>query len=105
MGSLHVARIFASGGAQAANRLVTYYNSIHPLASVFDAFLLGVGGGQLRADLDVKVFKLLSETDIAANQAAIRQPDSDRFWRWEVAGAALIDFHLQGGTYPPRRSG
>jgi hypothetical protein len=53
----------------------------------------------MRTDLDVKAFKILSETDMAGNhvaksQAWMRQPDSDRFRRWEVAGAAHLDFHV-----------
>ncbi len=44
--------------------------SIHSPAGVFDAFFLVGGVGLLRTDLDAKVFKLLSETDVGANQAA-----------------------------------
>ena len=94
MGGLHVERVLATGGSQSAARLVTYHNSIHPLAGVFDAFFLVVGGRLLRTDLDVKVFKVQSETDIAGIHAALRQADSDHFRRWEVAGAAHVDFHL-----------
>lgn len=100
MGGLPVERIFAVGASQSANRLVIYHNSIHPLARVFDAFLAVVGGGQLRTDLDVKVFKPLTETEIAGNQVALRQPDSDHFRRWEVAGAAHLDFHLSQELKP-----
>ncbi len=95
MGGLHVERIFAAGASMSAAALVTYHNSIHPLAGVFDAFLPVVGGGKLRTDLNVKVFKLVSETDIATgNAVANRQPDSDHFRRWEGAGTAHLDFHL-----------
>lgn len=99
MGRLHVEQVLAIGASQGANRLVTYHNSIHPLAGVFDGFLLIVGGPQLRTDLDVKVFKILSETDVIGNavtlaQAPIRQPDTDHYRTWEVAGAAHLDFHL-----------
>ncbi len=99
MGGLPVQRVFAVGLSMGANRLLMYHNSIHPLAEVFDAFLLVGGGALLRTDLDVKVFKLLSETDVAGNanaksQAWMRQPASDRFRRWEVAGAAHLDFRL-----------
>ena len=41
---------------------------------------------KLRTDLDVKAFKVLSETDVAGTQADLRQPDSNHFRRWEVAG-------------------
>ena len=70
---------------------MTYHNSIHPLAEGFDAFLfLGIGG-QLRTDLDVKVFAVDTETDILGKSAA-RQADSDRLRTWEVAGTSHVDF-------------
>lgn len=99
LNTLHAERVIAMGVSQSAYRLAVYHNSIHPLAGVVDGFLL-VGGTMasfaepsLRTDLNVKVFKLLSETDIALlTEVALRQPDSDHFRRWEVAGAAHIDF-------------
>jgi hypothetical protein len=94
MGGLHVKRIIATGASQSARRLGLYHNTIHPLAGAFDAFFLAVGGRLLRTDLDVKVFKVLSETDVAGIHAALRQPDSDRLRRWEVAGSAHLDFHM-----------
>jgi hypothetical protein len=100
MGGLRAERVFAIGVSGSANRLALYHNSIHPLAGVFDAFLVVAGGGQLRTDLDVKVFKVLTETDVAGNQAALRQPDSDHFRRWEAAGAAHLGFDVQQGIAP-----
>ncbi len=92
MGGLHVELVLAIGGSLSAGRLVMYHNSIHPLAGVFDGFTLVNGGDQLRTDFDTKVFKILSESEMAGKQANIRQPDSDRFRRWEVAGASHIDY-------------
>jgi alpha/beta hydrolase family protein len=99
MGGLPVQRVVAGGVSQAATFLVTYHNSIHPLAHIIDGFFFALGGGAVRTDLDVKAFKILSETDVAGNhvaksQAWIRHPDSDHFRRWEVAGAAHLDFHV-----------
>jgi hypothetical protein len=108
MGDLIVKRVLAMGASQPTIRLVRYHNSIQPLASVFDGFLLFSGGPTLRTDLDIKAFKILSETDVAGSQAALRQPDSDHFRRWEVAGSAHLDFHaaqelepLQARDLPP----
>jgi len=119
MGGLQVQRIFAVGWSQSAVRLTSYHNSIHPLARDFDAFgMMGVDGQvllPLRTDLDVKVFKVLSETNVAGNaiapsQAFLRpgEPNSDHFRRWEVAGAAQLGFHevqeaapLQARDLPP----
>lgn len=107
MGGLPVEQVFAIGGSQSAARLVTYHNSIHSLSGVFDAFLLMVGGPPVRTDLTVKVFKVLSETDVIGNeittpQAPIRQPDSDHYRSWEVAGSAHVDFHVRQELAPLR---
>lgn len=90
MGGLRVQRIFATGHSQSAGRLGTYVNSVHPIARVFDAVILHGGGGRVRTDLDIPVWKLLSETDVQ-NQAANRQPDTKVFRTWEVAGDSHVD--------------
>ena len=119
MAGLQVERVFAVGWSQSAVRLVSYHNSIHPLAGTFDAFvMIGVDGQvslPLRTDLEVKVLKVLSETNVAGNgiarsQAFLRplESNSDHFRRWEVAGAAQLGFHevqeaapLQARDLPP----
>jgi hypothetical protein len=91
LGSLKAERLIAIGHAQSAERLYHYFHSVHPLMpKVFDAVVLHGGGGKVRDDLNVRVFKLLSETDVAS-QANDRQPDTDRFRRWEVAGTSHLD--------------
>lgn len=105
MGGLAVKRVFAAGISQGAGRLGMYHNSLHPLAGVFDAFLLIGGGGLLRTDLSVPVVKLLSETDVVSTmmpQAPLRQPDSDHFRRWEVAGASHLPYHVMQQFIPLR---
>ena len=53
---------------------------VHPLAPVFDAVVPHGGGGRIRDDLtNVKVFKLLAETDVIDDQASVRQPDTANF--------------------------
>jgi hypothetical protein len=86
-------RILASGASQSATRLTIYYNSIEPLAGLFDGYLLLVGGGTLRTDLGIPAFKVQSETEagfVAAGLATL-QPDSDIHRIWQVAGAAHAD--------------
>jgi Alpha/beta hydrolase domain len=90
MGNLKVQRVIATGHSQSAGRLATYFNTVHPLAPVYDAVVLHGGGGKMRADLGVRVWKLLSETDVLG-QVATRQPDSDKFRTWEVAGTSHLD--------------
>ena len=72
LGPLVPQRIIASGASQSASRLTIYHNSIQPLSNRFDGFFLLVGGGLVRTDLGVPVFKLYSETDIQLLGAAIR---------------------------------
>jgi len=86
-------RILASGASQSASRLTTYYNSIHPLANLFDGYFLLVGGGTVRTDLGVPVFKVFSETEIGFVTVGFvtLQPDSDIHRTWQVAGAAHAD--------------
>ena len=91
MGGLKAVRLIAIGHSQSAGRLYTYFHSVHPLIpKVYDAVVLHGGGGKVREDLDVKVFKLLNETDVAG-QANSRQPDSDNYRQWEVAGTSHLD--------------
>jgi hypothetical protein len=96
LGGLRAVRIFATGHSQSAGRLGTYVNSVHPLHRAFDAVILHGGGGKVRGDLDIPVWKLLSETDMQ-NQAVNRQPDTNKFRTWEVAGDSHVD--LQFMTY------
>ena len=90
LGGLKPQRVFATGHSQSAARLGIYVNSVHPLAPIYDAVVLHGGGGKVRTDLDLKVWKLLSETDVLS-QAALRQPDTKNFRTWEVAGDSHVD--------------
>ena len=96
MGGLKAERLIATGHSQSAARLYTYFTSVHPLAPVFDGVVLHGGGGLVRQDLDVKVWKFLSETDVPGSLAT-GQPDTDRFRHWEVAGTSHLDAQLSRG--------
>jgi len=48
------------------------------------------GGGAIRDDQPVKIFKLMAETDMP-RRVGIRQPDSGTFRQWEVAGTSHVD--------------
>ena len=90
MGGLKAARLIAVGHSQSAGRLYTYFHSVHPLIpAAYDAVVLHGGGGRIRSDLSVKVLKFLDETDIPG-QVNNRQPESDRFRQWEVAGSSHL---------------
>jgi len=91
LGPLKAERLIASGHSQSAGRLATYFNTVHPLSPVYDAVLLHGGGGRIRPGRTVKMWKLLSETDVLG-QVSVRQPDSDKFGTWEVAGVSHLDY-------------
>ncbi|HWY63430.1 MAG TPA: alpha/beta hydrolase domain-containing protein [Rhizomicrobium sp.] len=94
-------RIFlATGESQSAGRLATYVNSVHPLARVYDGFLLLSAGTPIRTDLISPVFKIMAEHDIITSGAATRQPDTDKYRSWEVTGASHVDAHLRESREP-----
>jgi hypothetical protein len=90
MGGLKAERIIATGHSQSAGRLGLYVNTVYPLNPVFDGVMLHGGGGKIRGDVDVKVFKLQSETDVRGGPAG-RQLDTDKVRTWEVAGTSHVD--------------
>jgi Alpha/beta hydrolase domain len=123
MGRLRPKRVIAAGESQSAFALVTYYNGVQPLTKAFDGFFVhSRGGGGLplvgpgesagiadaiggtpttfRTDQNAPVLDLQTETDLTSvlNSYVARQPDSDRFRLWEVAGTAHADAHLIGST-------
>ncbi|MDG6103571.1 hypothetical protein Daura_35240 [Dactylosporangium aurantiacum] len=85
MGGLRIRTTLAVGASQSAARMTVYYQSVLPkVAPVFDGYAFIVGTAPTRAG-DEPVFQVLSETDVRTPD---RPADTDRFRRWEVAGAA-----------------
>jgi len=130
MGGLEVRRLFAQGASQSAARLATYLNAVQPITGRFDAFFLVMyfGGGTplevgesvmtvpdaagdagqaripeglhlLRDDLDVPVMVLNTECEATACHD-VRQPDTDRFRYWEVAGASHVSLQAMESSAP-----
>jgi hypothetical protein len=111
LGDLDVETVIAIGESQSAFRLAPYVNGIHPVARVYDGFLIHSrsGGGAalsqapqpniftpsplfIRDDLDVPVFTFETETDVSfLGFSPARQADTDRLRLWEVAGTAHAD--------------
>jgi len=124
LGGIEPTLVLAVGESQSAFALTTYYNGVQPLTGAFDAFFVHsrgapslplVGPGEfadlasaiasglqplLRDDLDAPVFELQAEGDVVGllGSFAVRQPDSERFRLWEVAGTAHADTRLVGPT-------
>jgi Alpha/beta hydrolase domain len=116
LGDLEIKRMIAAGESQSAFRLVTYLNGIHPLAPIYDGFLVHSRAGfgtlaplseppqasvdgpsrvLIRTDLQVPVLVFQTETDLTfLNFYTARQPDTDRLRLWEVAGTAHADTYL-----------
>ncbi|OHV25124.1 hypothetical protein BBK14_22550 [Parafrankia soli] len=116
-------RLVAAGESQSAFAMVTYYNGVQPITAAFDGFyvhsrgasalpLVGPGQGAdltgallsspttFRTDQTAPVFDVQTESDLTGilNSSKARQPDSDRFRLWEVAGTAHADAHLLGAN-------
>ncbi|UCE85991.1 MAG: hypothetical protein JSU66_16970 [Deltaproteobacteria bacterium] len=120
LGDLKIARVIAVGESQSAFRLVTYINAIHPLAGLYDGFLVHSRAATsaplsqepqpaipapsvvwIRPDLDVPVLTFQTETDLTLLRSFFsRQPDTARHRLWEVAGTAHADTYtlLVGAT-------
>jgi hypothetical protein len=90
LGGLRANLLLATGHSQSASRLASYVNHIHALDPVFDGFMIHGGGGRIRDDQPVKIFRVMAETDMAS-RAATPQPDSNNFRHWEVAGTSHVD--------------
>jgi hypothetical protein len=121
LGTLEAQRIISIGESQSAGFLVTYINAVDPIERCFDGFLIhgrpgtaagidgtyfrapqdgdisNVGslmskGHRIREDVRVPVLTFQSETDVVTlGGGRARQPDSDHFRLWELAGAAHFD--------------
>jgi hypothetical protein len=114
LGDLRPRRLIAVGESQSAHRLVTYIDAIHPLARVYDGFLVHSRGGdaaplsespqaviegpqvvRIRDDVDVPVLTFETETDVVGiGFFGARQPDAGNVRTWEVAGTAHADTYL-----------
>lgn len=96
LGGLKPRHVIAIGESQSAQRLSTYVNSIHPLANVYEGFLLfSTLNQKIRTDLNVPVWKMSAEYDVGFGEANARQPDTNLFRSWEIAGTSHVDHHLR----------
>ncbi len=94
LGGLRAETLIATGHSQSASRLATYLNNIHLLDPVFEGIMVHGGGGRIRDDQPVKIFKIMAETDMAG-RAANPQPNSNTFRQWEVAGTSHVDIPFE----------
>ena len=106
LAGLRARQIIATGHSQSASRLAVYLNTIHPIDPVFDGVIVHGGGGVIRDDQPVKIFKLMAETDMI-RRSATPQPNSDNFRQWEVAGSSHVDvpFEIEYGKVRAQQEG
>jgi hypothetical protein len=130
LGGLEVERTIAQGASQSAARLATYFNAIEPLSRCFDGFflLMYFGGGTplevgdavmtvqdagtatsrpripeglhlLRSDLEIPLMVVNTECEATACYP-VRQPDTERFRYWEIAGASHVSLQAMASSAP-----
>jgi hypothetical protein len=130
LGGLEVRRMIAQGASQSAARLASYLDGVQPRTRRFDAFLFVMyfGGGTplevgdevmtvrepaagaeppripegehlLRDDLGLPVMVVNTECE-ATSCYPVRQPDTDRFRYWEVAGASHVALPAMASSSP-----
>jgi Alpha/beta hydrolase domain len=130
MAGLDVRRLIAQGASQSAARLATYLNGVQPITRRFDAFLLVMyfGGGTplevgdavmtvreaatdasqpripeglhlLRDDLEIPIMVVNTECE-ATSCYGVRQPDTNCFRYWEVAGASHVSLPAMASSAP-----
>jgi hypothetical protein len=118
LGPLPVECLLATGQSQSAIHLVSYVNAVPD--SACDGYLIGsrtgfaapltgwdgrirtegADGVRVRTDR-APVLTVQTESDVTGVLAGVtaRQPDSDRFRWWEIAGAAHADTYLLGASF------
>ena len=94
LGGLKAEMILATGHSQSASRLAIYVNNVHPLEPVYDGVMVHGGGGRIRDDQEVKIFKIMAETDMP-RRAAAPQPNTETFHQWEIAGSSHVDIPFE----------
>jgi hypothetical protein len=110
LGGLTPKKLLACGDSASAIRLTTYVNAIHPLARVYNGFLIhgrasteapmdtGIISvapiAHIRTDSTTPVIQLQAEGDLYELLFSYgRQADNSYLRTWEMAGASHIDLH------------
>lgn len=124
LGGLRIRHMIATGRSQSAFRLVTYINAFHPLTHAFDGYFVHSrgsnaagtsadalardedapipAGAHIRTDIDVPIFDLQTEGDMAALRAHLtHQEPFAKYRRWEIAGAAHAETPRWVAEVPP----
>ncbi len=111
LGGLSLGKLIALGESQSANRMATYIDALGVADHEYDGYFVHSRIGNaaalrgnppgtinapanllIRTDIGVPVFTLQTETD----SRTIRQPDSNVFRDWEIAGSTHADMYTLG---------
>jgi hypothetical protein len=94
LASLRIRDVYAGGASQSGAFLGVYYNTIQPLAHVYDGFLFALTDSALppRSGVGTKALRVFTETDIENGEGVASQtvPDSATLRTWEIAGASHV---------------
>jgi hypothetical protein len=94
LSSLHLRDVYAAGASQSGAFLGVYYNTVQPLAHVYNGFLFALTDSALppRPGVGTKAIRVFTETDIVNGEGAASQtvPDSATLRTWEIAGASHV---------------
>jgi hypothetical protein len=112
LGGLTPQHVIAAGESQSAGRLTTYIDALAPMANVYSGYLVHSRIGtpaplsqppeptvtvpmsvQFRTDISTQVFEFETETDVSGTTLYDRQPNTNQFRLWEVAGASHFDYY------------
>jgi Alpha/beta hydrolase domain len=112
LGGLIPRHVLAAGESQSADRLTTYIDGVAPVVNVYNGYLVHSRIGspaalsqspqptvnvpisvQFRSDISTPVFEFETETDVSGTTLYDRQPNTNRFRLWEVAGASHYDYY------------
>ncbi len=111
LGGLSLGKLIALGESQSANRMATYIDALGLADHEYDGYFVHSRIGNaaalrgsppgtinapanllIRTDIGVPVFTIQTETD----SRTIRQPDSNVFRDWEIAGSTHADMYTLG---------
>jgi hypothetical protein len=92
LGGLPVKRAMGIGMSQSAGRLGNYANYVHQRTPIYDSILLQVTSPLIRDDLNIPLFKVLSESEAGSvNSLNNIQDDTPLRHTWYVAGTSHGD--------------
>jgi hypothetical protein len=94
LADLRIKDVYAGGASQSGRFLGIYYNTVQPLARVYDGFLFALSDSSLppRSGVGTKAMRVFTENDIFRGEGVASQtvPDSPTLRTWEIAGASHV---------------